>query len=52
MEQVKHDTVDGVSEKRYTRPRAKVVFVKTQGMLCVSNPDKYTTEMEAGNDNW
>ena len=36
MEQVKHDTVDGVSEKRYTSPRAEVVFVKVQQVLCGS----------------
>lgn len=52
MEQVKHDTVVGNNVKRYTSPMTTVVFVKAQGILCVSNPDKYSTEMSEGEDNW
>lgn len=36
----------------YKSPKTKVVFVKPQSILCISNPDAYTTEMEEGNDNW
>lgn len=38
MEQFKHDTAAMDSEKRYSSPRTKVVFVKAQGILCMSDP--------------
>ncbi len=47
MEQVKHDTV-----MRYASPESRVVLVKAQGILCVSNPEKYSTETEEGDNNW
>lgn len=36
----------------YRSPKAKVVFVKMQSILCFSNPDSNTTEMDEGDDNW
>ena len=36
----------------YKSPKAKVVFMKMQSILCISNPDANTTEMEEGDDNW
>lgn len=47
MEQDKHNTI-----MRYTSPESRVVFVKAQGILCVSNPEKYSTETSEGDDNW
>ena len=52
MEQIKHDTVAGGCVNLYRSPEARVTFVKAQGVLCVSNPEKYSTEMNEGNDNW
>ena len=52
MEQVRHDTAAGESVKRYASPEVKVVFVKTQDILCVSNPERYSTETEEGDSNW
>ena len=52
MEQVKYETAAGKGANRYASPMVKVVFVKAQGILCVSNPEEYTTEMNEGNDNW
>lgn len=37
---------------QYSSPKTKVVFVKIQDILSVSNPDVYLTEMEEGNCNW
>ena len=46
MKQVKHDTVAENSEKWYTSPKVRVVFVKAQHVLCVSpygnNTEKFT----------
>lgn len=36
MEQVTHDTVAENSEKWYTSPKVRVVFVKAQHVLCGS----------------
>ncbi len=52
MEQVKHDTAAGDYRQWYSSPEVRVVFVKAQGILCISNPDSHSTEMEEGNDNW
>ena len=40
------------SKMAYDAPQTKVVFVKMQSILCVSNPDGNTTEMTEGDDNW
>ena len=37
---------------QYSSPKVKVILVKPQNILCVSNPDAYTTEMGEGDDNW
>lgn len=45
-----NNTID--SRLRYRSPEVRVVSVKAHGILCISNPDLYSTEMEEGNDNW
>lgn len=37
---------------QYRAPQVKVIPVKPQNILCVSNPDANTTEMGEGDDNW
>lgn len=45
------DIID--STKTYKAPQIKVVETKVQSMLCGSPlGEKYTTEMDAGDDNW
>lgn len=41
-------------ERLYVSPKAKVIFVKIQGILCGSEIKGAvnTTEMEEGDDNW
>ena len=48
------DTIRNASDQslRYRAPQAKVILVKPQNILCVSNPDANTTEMGEGDDNW
>ncbi len=46
-------TID--SKTAYKAPKAKVLFVKTQGLLCQSEPVMARTidiETEEGNENW
>lgn len=38
MEQVRHDTATEYNGKRYESPKARMVSVKAQGLLCISNP--------------
>ena len=53
MKKLKHNTAAENSVKQYYRsPMIKVVSVKANGILCISKPDSYLTEMEEGNDNW
>ena len=39
-------------ERLYSTPETEPVFVKVQSILCISNPDANTTEMEEGDYNW
>ena len=53
MKKLRHNTAAENSVKQYYRsPMIKVVSVKAHGILCISNPEAYTTEMEEGDDNW
>lgn len=36
----------------YESPKIKVIEIDIQELICVSNPEKYSTEMEYGDDNW
>ncbi len=48
---VKTDSINDI-RLRYRSPEVRVIEVKTQHVLCISNPDAYITEMEEGDDNW
>lgn len=36
----------------YESPKIKAIEIDVHELICVSNPEKYTSEMEAGDDNW
>lgn len=49
MDQVKHNTAAGDnSVKLYASPRTTVVFVKAQGVLCLSNGNDSMGEYDFG----
>ena len=52
MKKLRHNTAAENSVKQYISPKIKVHSVKAHGMLCISNPDSYSTEMVEGDDNW
>ena len=52
MKKLRHNTAAENSVKQYISPKIKVVSVKAHGILCISNPDSYSTEMVEGDDNW
>lgn len=52
MKKLRHNTAAENSVKQYISPKIKVVSVKAHGILRISNPDSYSTEMVEGDDNW
>ena len=49
MEQVEHGTVAENSGKRYSSPKAKLVFIRTHSLLYESNGNESMTEYDYGN---
>ena len=49
MEQVEHGTITENSEKRYSSPKAKLVFIRTHCLLYESNGNESMTEYDYGN---
>lgn len=39
-------------ETQYMSPEVCVIALNNQDVICFSNPEKYITETEEGDDNW
>ena len=48
MELAKHGTTDENGVKRYISPKATVIFVKAQNVLCVSPGNEPMSEFDYG----